>query len=108
MNSAKRHALYRLGSTLVAALALPLLALGAEPAADPGAPALAERLCDTARLTLGTKYLVEPRFSRLWADAMLQAGDTDGAIKALSAYVLYESDDKPALIQLVDLYANNY
>src|SRR4051812_31665743 len=100
-----RHAL-KLGSmttTVIAALALPLLAArAAEPAADTaadaGAPALAERLSDTARLTLSTKYPVAPhwkmaaalleganklnpsesRYSRLWADAMLQAGDTDG------------------------------
>lgn len=124
-----RKAMQQMGSVWVLAISGALLSTAVRGAAiDPGDIALAERLADTARVTLTTRNVTqfhwkmagamlqgavklnpdEPRFARLWADAMLQARDPEAALKALNAYVRNEPDDKPALIQLVDLHANAY
>ena len=125
-----RNAMQRLGRVFVIAISGVLVSSSAVrgEGTDPGDSALAERLCDTARQTLSSRDLhpphwkmagamlqgavklkpTEPRFSRLWADAMLQARDPETALKALNAYVSVEPDDKPALIQLLDLHANAY
>lgn len=125
-----RNAMQRLGRVFVIAISSALVfpANVRAEAIDPGDVALAERLADVARLTLANRYLTaahwkmagamlqgavklqpnEPRYSRLWADAMLQARDPETALKALNAYVRIEPDDKPALIQLLDLHANTY
>lgn len=128
-------------AVLTLALTMTAATVKADAPIDPGDAALAQRLADTARLTLSVRTITtahfkmagalleaavkldptEPRYSRLWADAMLQVlantsardpqaavAATNGAIKALNAYVLYEPEDKPALIQLTDLHANAF
>jgi tetratricopeptide (TPR) repeat protein len=118
----------RLGVIPLAAVVLLPLSF-ARAATDPGDVALAERLSDTARLTLtGTRTPTtetwqlagtlleaavklnptEPRYSRLWAEAMLRGGDEQGAIRALKAYLAVNGDDKTALIQYADLFANSF
>lgn len=124
-----RNATHRIGWAIAAAISSALLfsahAAGAE-GSDPGELALAERLADTARATLAPRTITdahmkmagallegatklnpaEPRYSRLWAEAMLKVGNAEGAVRALNAYVLNEPEDKPALIQLTNLHAN--
>src|SRR5258706_12798907 len=50
----------------------------------------------------------EPRYPRLWNDAMLRAQDTAGALKALKAYIAIDGEDRPALVQSTDLYAAGF
>ena len=125
-----RNAMQQLGRVFVIAMTSALVCPAAVRGVgtDPGDSAMAERLADAARLTLANRYLTpahwkmagallqgavklqpnEPRYSRLWADAMLQAREPETALKALNAYVRVEPDDKPALIQLLDLHANAF
>lgn len=101
---------------------------GDAPAPDSGEPALAERMVDLARAALHASNVTvqnfrlaaalleaahklnpkEPRIARLWADAALQAGDSDLSLRAIKAYLAIVPDDKPALIQMADLYARKY
>lgn len=100
----------------------------AQPANDPGAPALAQRLSEFGRAALRTSNVSvanfrlaaammeaankldprEPRYPRLWADAALQASDAASALRALKAYTALAPDDKSALIQLADLYTRSF
>ena len=78
----------------------------AAPAAvDPGDAALAERLAETARLTLSARYITnahwkmagalleaatalnpkEPRYPRFWIEAELKADDDAAALRAVKA-----------------------
>jgi hypothetical protein len=125
-----RNAMQWLGQLFLAIVTLTICAPQAAraAAADPGDAALAEHLTDTARMTLTAKYLTpahyrlagallegavklqpnEPRYSRLWADAMLQIRNKELALKALGAYIAVEPDDRQAMIQLADLHAGSY
>ena len=103
-----------------------LFAAPSKTIVEPGNAELAERFYDLARMTLlQTRTPVppqfsmagdlleaatrlnptEPRFPRMWADAMVQARDQNSAIRALTAYVNLVPDDKSALSQLCDLRA---
>ena len=97
-------------------------------AVEPGNAELAERFYDLARITLAVRNPVipqfnmagqlleaatrlnpaEPRFPRMWADAMVQARDRDTAVRALTAYINLMPNDKSAMSQLVDLRAASF
>src|SRR5260221_728314 len=98
------------------------------PKIDPADVALAEGFSDWARSTVRGRVLpaanfkragalleaanklnpTEPRYPRLWNDAMLRAQDTAGALKALKAYIAIDGEDRPALIQYTDLQAAGF
>lgn len=72
----------------------------------PDRPAAAFKL--SAALLNGAERLVpdEQRFPRLQVLALMQAGDTDGAIAALVRYRKLNPSDPVAQVELVDLYAS--
>jgi tetratricopeptide (TPR) repeat protein len=92
--------------------------------ATPGDAALAARFADLARESLRTKTIAEPswrasaamlqaanrldpgdaRYPRLLVDARLQAGDRDGAIDAIKAWLRASPANVSAQTQLIDLY----
>ncbi len=114
------------------AMGLAHLAWGADAAADPDAMAaraeFAERITQLGQdwLRAGPTTIREPevrqtaalidaavredprdpRYSRLLASAMEQMHDTDGAIKAWTAYRRLAPDDRVAQVKLIELYAD--
>lgn len=87
-------------------------------------PLMAERLSDLASETLRGQVLTtslyrqagalleaasrlnpsEPRFHRLRYEALLQAGDIDGALAALVSYARLETTDLQAQAKIIELY----